>query len=116
LDAAGFSGIAYRSAEDLMADGRASDALCIVTDVKLPVASGFELVARLRAGSIDTPVILISARDARALRNKARSLGAAAYLAKPFPGHQLIAAIERTAKSTRSRSTEQTPARPSTKR
>ena len=103
LDAAGFSGIAYSSAEDLIAAGRVDDAVCVITDIKLPAASGFELLTQLRARGGGTPVILISAKNTAAIRNKARRSGAAAYLAKPFPGNELIAAIERTMAAVSSR-------------
>ncbi len=95
LDAAGFSGIAYSSAEDLFAGGRVDDAVCIISDIRLPTASGFELLIQLHARGADTPVILISAKDTAAIRNKARRSDAAAYLAKPFQGNELIAAVER---------------------
>ncbi len=95
LDAAGFSGIAYSSAEDLMADRRVDDADCIISDIKLPAASGFDMLLQLRACGTGTPVILISARDTAANRNKAMRSDAAAYLAKPFHGNELIAAVER---------------------
>ena len=94
LDAAGFSGIAYASAEALLAGARVDDGVCIVSDVRLPGISGFELSTRLRAGGTQTPVILIAARDGRAERSKARRCGAAAYLAKPFTGSALLQAID----------------------
>ena len=103
LDAAGFSGIAYSSAEDLIAAGRVDDAVCVISDIKLPATSGFDLLTQLRARAAGTPVILISAKDTTAIRNKAKRFGAAAYLAKPFPGNELITAIERIMESARSR-------------
>jgi FixJ family two-component response regulator len=103
LDAAGFSGIAYSSAEDLIAGGRLDDALCVISDIKLPATSGFELLTQMRARGTCAPVILISANDNAAIRNKAKSSGAAAYLAKPFPGNELLAAIEHIVESARSK-------------
>ena len=94
LDAAGFSGIAYSRAEDLFAEGRIDDALCVISDIKLPAMSGFELMTALRERGTPTPVILITAIDGPATRSKARRHGAAAYLAKPFPGSALLGAIE----------------------
>jgi FixJ family two-component response regulator len=102
LDAAGFSAIAYSSAEDLVTDGRVDEAVCVISDVRLPATSGFDLLTQLHARGAGLPVILISAKDTTAKRTKAMSSGAAAYLAKPFPGTELIAAIERIMESTRS--------------
>ena len=93
LDAAGFSGISYSSAESLIADEHMKDALCVVCDIKLPAMSGFELQAALSAHGVDLPVIFIAANDTPAVRSKARRCGAA-YLAKPFPGSALLGAIE----------------------
>jgi len=101
MDAAGFSGIVYRSSEELLADGQFPDALCVISDIKLPDGSGFGLLKDLRARKASTPVILISAKDSKAIRNRARSCGAAAYLPKPFQASELLAAIERIAESTR---------------
>src|SRR5690242_12317193 len=48
LDAAGFSGITYSNAEDLIAGGRFDDAVCVISDIKLPGRSGFDLLSQLR--------------------------------------------------------------------
>jgi FixJ family two-component response regulator len=89
LDAAGFSSIAYASAEALIADDRIEDALCVISDIKLPAMSGFELLVELRARGASPPMILITANDTARARNKAKRYGAAAYFAKPFPGGEL---------------------------
>ena len=97
LDAAGFSAIAYASAESLFAGDRVDEALCVICDIKLPAMSGFALLTELRARSQGPPVILITANDVPGVRNKAKRRGAAAYLAKPFLGSALLAAVERVA-------------------
>ena len=102
LDAAGFSGITYSAVEELIAEGRVDDALCVISDINLPATSGFELLSELRARGA-APVILISANDTLEMRNKAKCCGAAAYLAKPFPGSELLAAIEQIAESARTK-------------
>jgi FixJ family two-component response regulator len=106
LDAAGFSGIGYSKAQHLIAGGRIDDALCVITDINLPAGSGFELLNELRARNASLPVILISAKDTTALRRRAEGCGAAAFLAKPFPGTELLAAIERIAESMRLKRTQ----------
>lgn len=98
LDAAGFSSVAYSSAENLFADKRLDDAVCIISDIKLPIGSGFDLLTQLHAHGAQPPVILISAKDTIAIAHEAKRFGAAAYLAKPFPGNKLIAAVERVMK------------------
>jgi FixJ family two-component response regulator len=94
LDAAGIESAAYASAEALLAAGAVEDALCVISDIKLPAMSGLELLSELRARSAQPPVIVITAHDAPGVRDNAVRHGAAAYLAKPFLGTALLAAIE----------------------
>jgi FixJ family two-component response regulator len=97
LDAAGFETAMYESAEAMLAGGAVEAALCVVSDFKLPSMSGLDLLAALRARGARTPMILITAHDTPDIRNSAERLGAAAYLAKPFHGSALLAAIENVA-------------------
>jgi FixJ family two-component response regulator len=94
LGAAGFATVTYASAEALLASELIGEALCIVSDLKLPAMSGFDLLAKLRTRGAQPPVIMITAHDAPGVRSEAARLGAAGYLAKPFGGHSLLAAIE----------------------
>jgi FixJ family two-component response regulator len=93
LDAAGFSSIAYSSAEALIAGGR-EDELCVISNIRLPGMSGFELLSKLRERGTPTPVILITAKHTPAARSKAKRSGAAAYFAKPFQGSALLEVID----------------------
>jgi FixJ family two-component response regulator len=100
LDAAGFATTSYASAETLLAGCELGDALCIVSDIKLPMMSGIELLTELRARGAKLPVIVITAHDAPHVRQEALRRGAAAYLGKPFAGDALLAAIEGVAGTT----------------
>jgi FixJ family two-component response regulator len=93
LDAAGIQSAAYSSAEALLAGGAVDDALCVISDIKLPAMSGLELLTRLRTRAALPPVIVITAHDAPGVRADAMRRGAAAYLAKPFLGTALLTAI-----------------------
>ena len=93
LDAAGFRTTAYASAEALLAGGAVEGAACVVSDLRLPAMSGFELLAVLRARGARPPVIVITAHDEPGVRGEAARRGAAAFLAKPFPASELLAAI-----------------------
>ena len=94
LDAAGMSATAYASAEALLADDAVGDALCVITDVKLPAMSGLELLTHLRTRNPHTRVIVITAHDSPGMRKEVARLGAAAYLPKPFEGNALLLAIK----------------------
>ena len=94
LDAAQIEFTTYGSAEALLSGGAIEDSACVVSDLKLPSMSGFELLALLRSRGPLPPVIMITAHDSPAVRAEAERLGAAAYLAKPFAGSALLAAVK----------------------
>ena len=93
LDAAGVEHATFGSAEALLAADDLQASACIVSDLKLPAMSGLALLATLRGRCSMPPLILITAHDFPAVRDEAMRLGAAAYLAKPFAGNALLAAI-----------------------
>jgi FixJ family two-component response regulator len=99
LGAAGFVTTAYGSAEALLTGDTIEDALCVISDIKLPAMSGLELLTELRARGPRPPLILITAHDAPSVYDDAVRRGAAAYFAKPFLGTALLAAIESVAGS-----------------
>ncbi len=64
----------------------------IISDQYMPVATGLDLLARLRRASWSTPFILITSVDDRAIREEADRLGAASVIHKPFDLKDLRAA------------------------
>jgi FixJ family two-component response regulator len=93
LNANGIATAAYASAEELLAVGPVEGDTCIVSDLKLPKMSGFELLHELRARGGCRPLILITAHDSPNVRKQAEQSRVAAYLAKPFLGNALVAAV-----------------------
>lgn len=65
----------------------------ILLDVMLPKLDGYELLQRLREKGVDTPVLLLTAKDAVSDRVKGLDLGADDYLVKPFDFDELLARI-----------------------
>ena len=55
-----------------------------VFDVMMPIMNGFELVKKIRAHGIDTPVLFLTARDSIEDRVTGLDIGADDYLIKPF--------------------------------
>jgi len=90
LLAAGFEVSAFRSAEELLGRPASSGVACLVLDVHLPGLSGFDLCERVRPKPGEPPVIFITAHDSPAYRERARRLGAVAYLTKPFAGRTVL--------------------------
>jgi two-component system OmpR family response regulator len=74
----------YQKAKDLTAD-------VIVLDLMLPVLSGAEVCARLRAEGVWTPILVLTARDGESDETDVLNLGADDYLRKPFSYGVLVA-------------------------
>ncbi|MHB0871064.1 MAG: response regulator transcription factor [Chloroflexota bacterium] len=85
-------------AVDLACDGEDGLALAeipeydlIVLDVMLPGLSGFEVARALRARRVNTPILMLTARDAVDDRVAGLDAGADDYLVKPFAFRELMA-------------------------
>lgn len=65
----------------------------VVLDIMLPGLDGFEVCRQLRSQQIDTPVLVISARDAVRDRVQGLDCGADDYLVKPFAFEELLARL-----------------------
>jgi DNA-binding response OmpR family regulator len=63
----------------------------IVLDIMLPALSGYEVLKRLRAARIWTPVLVLTAKDGEYDEADALDLGADDYLSKPFSYVVLVA-------------------------
>lgn len=66
---------------------------CAVLDVCLPGINGFELRRKLVADGHSIPTIIITAQDDDEARAEAVTVGAVAFLKKPFTEEVLLAAI-----------------------
>jgi len=90
-------GHAVDQATDL-ADGlwKAKDPVydCIVLDRTLPSGDGLEILRNLRVLRLETPVLVLTARDAVTDRVEGLRLGADDYLIKPFSFDELLARVE----------------------
>jgi two-component system, OmpR family, response regulator len=65
----------------------------VILDVTMPDLDGFEVVRRMRADGIWTPVIFLTARDATEDKIAGLTVGGDDYLAKPFSLDELIARV-----------------------
>lgn len=65
----------------------------IVLDVLLPKIDGFTVCARLRRAKVETPILILTARDAVADRVDGLDRGADDYLTKPFAYPELLARV-----------------------
>ena len=86
----------------------------ILLDIGLPDIDGLEVLRRLRAGNHQSPVIILTARDAVSDRVAGLEAGADDYIGKPFAFEELLARVrvqlraERTTEDTVLRAGEAT--------
>jgi DNA-binding response OmpR family regulator len=73
--------------------GRRESFGVIVLDVMLPGGSGFDLCRTLRTDGIQTPVLMLTARDSVDDRVRGLDAGADDYLPKPFAFKELLARL-----------------------
>ena len=77
----------------------------VVLDLMLPGLDGFALCKALRRDRIDTPVLVLSARDQVRDRVRALDCGADDYLVKPFAFEELLARLRALDRRGRNRQT-----------
>src|ERR1700735_4542800 len=65
----------------------------VVLDIQLPTLDGLEVCRRIRAAGDDTPVLMLTARDAIDDRVQGLDAGADDYLVKPFALAELLARL-----------------------
>lgn len=66
----------------------------ILLDIMLPKMDGYEVCRRLRGENINTPVIMVTAREEEADKVFGLELGADDYIIKPFSVRELMARIK----------------------
>jgi DNA-binding response OmpR family regulator len=70
------------------------DASLIVLDVMLPKLDGFRVLRRIRDASVETPVLMLTARGTEDDKIRGLRLGADDYLTKPFGVRELLARVD----------------------
>ena len=65
----------------------------ILLDIMIPIKDGIEVCKTLRTSSIQTPIIMLTAKDSIEDKIKGLDIGANDYLAKPFSFSELLARI-----------------------
>ena len=68
----------------------------ILKDINMPIMDGLKLVRRVRTDAVhkDVPIVVITTESADAMRERAMSLGANAYITKPIQAPQVIAKVK----------------------
>jgi len=66
----------------------------MVLDLLLPDMEGYEVVRRMRAARVETPVLILSGLNRPQAKVKGFGMGADDYITKPFDKQELIARIQ----------------------
>jgi len=93
LEAEGYDVIGAATGSDGLHLGLTEDPDLVVLDINLPGLDGFTVLRRLRADSVETPVLLLTARGLEQDRVRGLDLGADDYVVKPFGLAELLARI-----------------------
>jgi DNA-binding response OmpR family regulator len=87
-----------RHVVDLVEDGLSAEERAysndydlIILDLMLPGLNGLDVCRRLRAHAVDTPILILTAREGTADRIAGLDAGADDYLTKPFSFDELLA-------------------------
>jgi len=71
----------------------------VIADINMPDVNGFELIRHVRATDrhADVPIVIITTQTSRRDEERARALGADAFLRKPFSAEELVRAVAQAA-------------------
>lgn len=86
----GFACRTFDCAPAFLADRAAYGVDCLITDIRMPGMTGLDLLARVRAGGSDLPVIVLTSVLDPGARARAMQLGAQAWLTKPVADETLL--------------------------
>ncbi len=80
--------------EDGLEIGKLYDYDIIILDLVLPDIDGYEVLRRLRAARVQTPILILSGLSGLDDKIKGLGVGADDYLTKPFDNRELVARIQ----------------------
>jgi len=93
LEAEGFSVDAVDRGDEVLPIATRTAYDAIVLDIMLPGLNGYEVCAQLRAASVWTPILMLTAKDGEWDEAEALDIGADDFLRKPFSFVVLVARI-----------------------
>lgn len=93
LKAEGFVVVAVGTGVDGLREAVDNNFDVVILDIMLPGHSGYEVLRRMRARNVWTPVLMLTAKDGEYDETDAFDLGADDYLTKPFSFRVLVARL-----------------------
>lgn len=89
----GFTTLTVSDGEAAFDHARSGEFDLLILDIGLPLVDGFTVLRRLREGSVDIPVVILTARDSVRDRVAGLESGADDYIPKPFAFDELLARV-----------------------
>src|ERR1700749_767531 len=80
--------------EDGLEIGKLYEYDIIILDLMLPDLDGYEVLKRLRAAKVETPILILSGLSELDSKLKGLGFGADDYLTKPFDKRELMARLQ----------------------
>ena len=93
LDAAGLAAKAYPSASAFLDGVDHAESGCVVTDVRMPVVSGLDLLRRLNDRGAQFKVIVLTGQADVPMAVEALKSGALDFIEKPFAPEAIVEAV-----------------------
>ncbi len=103
LERAGHAAVIVRLGRDALAQLERREFDLVITDLRLPEASGLDIAAAAKAAQPDTPVILMTSFSSIESAIEALRRGANDYIIKPFDNDDFMFSIERALGERRTR-------------
>lgn len=95
----GLACMAFPDARSFLTHSLSNTPSCLVTDLRMPLMNGIELVESLRQQGTAIPAVIISAHGDIKLAVRALKCGATDFLEKPFDDQALLDAVHAALKS-----------------
>ena len=92
---------AVDTGEEAMELARLYDYDVVILDLVLPDMEGYEVVRRLRAARIETPVVILSGLARPQAKVKGFGMGADDFITKPLDSQELVARIQAVVRRTK---------------
>jgi two-component system response regulator FixJ len=92
--ALGYECTTFASPEEMLAQLDELPAGCVLSDLRMPGMSGYDLAAALRGKAVAWPMILMSSDNGPEVDRSARAHGFSAFLHKPLDSTMLASALD----------------------
>ncbi|MCZ6672377.1 MAG: response regulator [Verrucomicrobia bacterium] len=94
LLAYGWPARSFKSANEFLDTSKGEEFSCLLVDLQMPGLSGCELIEQLRSKGIETPCLIVTARNLNESQRAIADKFVHAVISKPSDAVELISALE----------------------